>query len=400
MWRRSNPDEEAKTNAIKNRFATVLGLDLQNDKNGAASAPEHQSREEQLPSTRPATKTLANANSGLSSQKFDLQSSPAVVTPEPALVATQTPEITTDLHALTGILEPPETDCADRQLHADRTAIGTTLLVEEVPDRFSQKVEETPPERENHFGHTSTPEVVPNGKEISPALTMRAKGAPKAPGTPSLDVDTAVAELTRKSEELLDRQARLFEDTLTRIGNTTLSQAQASVHRTVSRLETYFAQAEEMKSTLEAILTRVSERAEDVAQRQASVLEEKVVRTSEQAISQAQENIRGQMANLAENAVRSFEEQISSLGKLMEARLKESFESSCKAQLDIMQQQAANFSEDLLNGFRKDSATVAHSLEELKSDTQRLEARVIEVMQGKFQKATEEIRSVLERVFK
>ncbi|MBV8550507.1 MAG: hypothetical protein JOY54_04350 [Acidobacteriaceae bacterium] len=293
-------------------------------------------------------------------------------------------------------------------------------------------------------------------------MTARLQDCSVAADAPQSTVETALIDLTRKSEELVDKQARLFEESLARIGSKSLSQAEASVRRAVSRLENCFAEAQELKSTMddslanlarkmteaaqgqinaleenlaniagqigtriqaeldpvatrmesyraqvqemdaafETTLTRFTQKMEEAAQGQTRSLEEKIASISEHAVSQAQDSFHGGMMQLREAAERSFEDRIACLSESVERHLKESFEAWSKAQLEIVQQQADKLSADLLGQLRAESETVVHHLHErLKSDAQLLETQTLQAVQGKLQKVMDEVQLTLGRAF-
>lgn len=188
-----------------------------------------------------------------------------------------------------------------------------------------------------------------------------------------LRVDTALIELTKKGDQLLEKQAKLFGDILTRIGEKSLCQAQANVNRTITRFETYLAQAEEMNSTLEATLKRFTQTIEETAQSQIRIIEERVARRSERIISQAEENPQSEMPQL-QKRIEVFQAEIAAVSGSLEARP--------KAQLENIRPKAGNFSADLLS--------YVHA---------ELEAWILELMQDKLQKISEEFSAGIARTF-
>ena len=105
----------------------------------------------------------------------------------------------------------------------------------------------------------------------------------------------------------------------------------------------------------------LKERRGAAAKAQAWLLDEKITKISEQAVSQAQESVQSGITQFRDTAAQSFEERIAAFGESVERRLKESFEAWSKAQLEIVQQQASKLSSDLLTrcaASRKASRTI------------------------------------------
>jgi hypothetical protein len=379
MWGKNKAAQEAQVNAIRNRFATVLGLTLNNQSDDeATSGLTSQALEE--PSAPVITATTANNESFVGG--IDPQDPPASEAPESVTPTTLNPGVEY-VQKSAEAFEPIEFEGPEIQIQPDITRIeAPSPAVQGVPLHLSHRTEEALPGPLRSSGQTVPNGLLQHRQPLLPGAATRAEDRPDASDAFRSNIEAALAELTRKSEGLIERQARLLEDMLTRAGDKTVSQAQASVHRTVSRFETYFAQAEEMKSTLEATLTRFGERTEESAKTQAKYFEEEIARISEQAISQAQESLRGEVIHLREAATHSFQHQLASAGESLERRLKESFEVWSKSQLEIIQQQVGNLSADLLSRVRIES-----------------EERIVEAMQGKLQKVTNELRSALERAF-
>lgn len=293
-----------------------------------------------------------------------------------------------------------------------------------------------------------------------PATAASVQNGAAKPGEVYSTVDAALTELTQKSDELVDKQTRRFEESLAEIGNKTLSQAEATVRRSVSRLENcvaeaheagltmdesltslaqkmtqaaqgqisgleenlgkiaeqigsrlqaefgplasrvegYRTQTQEMTATLEGALARFTQGTEETAKRQARLFDEKLAKASEQAVSQVQESVQSGIAQLRETAAQSLEQQIASLGETIEKRLKENMEAWSKAQLEIIQQEASKLSSGLLNQARAESEDIAQSLQaRLKSEAQILETKTLEAMHGKMRRITDEFRSIFER---
>ncbi|MBV9265071.1 MAG: hypothetical protein JO061_02770 [Acidobacteriaceae bacterium] len=85
--------------------------------------------------------------------------------------------------------------------------------------------------------------------------------------------ENELADLSAKSERLLEERARLFEEKLVAIVNKTLSQSEANVHKTVSRLESSFAQAKEIQSSLGDSLACLTKQAMEAVQTQTKTVE-------------------------------------------------------------------------------------------------------------------------------
>ncbi len=482
MWGKAKVDEDATAKAIRNRLVTVLGLDgsefrdgacLPDDPSSSSIGKSHESDSElafapigqafEKPSALVGTAAVASTE--FLPGPVDREQLAVCAVQEPVVPSTPNPSVTAPAQRSADGPGRSNFDSLEIQIRPALTGIETTrppmhtmLARLSQNTRLGPNAEDGPhgqlEQKDQHngfFGQIDTPNGPAgpqNGHVTSDALQST--------------VETALTDLTQRSEEIIERQARLFEQSLARIGTKTLSQAEASARRTVSRLEnccaeaqeveltmdeslanvarkmteaahgqinvleenlakiaeqigsriqaefepmtkrveTYRAQAQEMSSSLETTLTRFTQRAEETAKGQARSFEEKVAKISVQAISQAQESFDSGITQLRETTAQSFEDRITSLGDTVERHLKENLEAWSKAQLEIVQQQASKVSADLLSRVRSDSESIAQQLyERLKSEAQLLESKTLGNMQGKLQKVTEEFHSILQRTF-
>ena len=115
-----------------------------------------------------------------------------------------------------------------------------------------------------------------NGKAVTSFPAPATYVGPRHP-TPAEErygiVEKQLDDLSAKSEELLEERAKLFEEVLAAIVNKSLSQCEATVHRTVSRLETSLAQAKEIQSSLGESLASLTRQAMEAVQTQTKTLE-------------------------------------------------------------------------------------------------------------------------------
>lgn len=495
MWGRSKADEIAKTTAvIRNRYATVLGLDLEEHPDGSSPDAPLGREDHDEPTSRSKPRTVAET------------SPPAGV-------------------VLAGA-SAPLSHKTDPQ-HARHGAGPESLIPNALtPEHTSQNTEERPPDPFTTFEQNTNDDTSSLRRTLLLSGTTPAQDRSESPDALQSTVDAALTQLTEKSDELLDTQAKLFEKTVAQIANQNSAQAEERVRETLSRLEAYLAQADEMKltmdenlahlakhtteaaqvqskvleenltqitqqiasrlqeelapmasrfesyraqadqmhATLETALTSFTQKTEETAQIQARSFEEKIAHLSEQTLSQAQESLHSDITQARETAAHSFEEQMTvladrlyaerqdrmlaelertseelsgQLGKQIEQRceaslqealqvledrlltestrretsetpasgnraapLPENFAAWSKAQLAVLQQQAGDLSTHLLDQVRAESQAIAQQLQDrLKTDTQFLETRIVETLQGKLQTLTDEFRSLAERAF-
>jgi hypothetical protein len=289
------------------------------------------------------------------------------------------------------LLQSVEFDCSKIQMHSDLSGLeALSAAVRAMPERLTQKAEEVLSRHlktEQTAIATSKPEATPSG------LANAAQQCP----VPSHELRRIPGdELAALSERLLDEQAKLFEEKLVSIATKALSQSEASVHTTVSRLEGYFAQAkqleskmsesladharqametlqmqtkllegdvskivgliesqitaglepvvnrirehraqaEEVNSTLETSLTRFAQKTADAALVQTQFFEEKVAMISERTISEAQKNLEGRMAQMREIATHSFEGEFIALSERLQRSHLESLHMSLETMFE------------------------------------------------------------------
>jgi hypothetical protein len=333
MWGKTKKRQDVDANQAKDRLVSMLGLD-----------PDEHEPASELASRMP----------------FEILTEPAPATAS----SKRTPA---------EVFEPAAVDPSAIETDLDSAGIAAlSAAVRALPERLAQKTEEA---------LMGTPMEAP-----SPTA-----GAPQVP-VPLEDLRRIVADelagLSEKSDQLLDGQAKLFEEKLAGVANRALSQSEASVHRTVSRLEAFFseakqiestmgesvanlareatealhqqnkilqtdlsqlasliesqvtvglepvtgriqnyrAQAEEVSSELEARLTRFAQKTAEAGLAQTQLFEEKIAAISEKAVSEAQITVEHRMAQLRETAMRSLEDEIASLSARLERSHLESFE--------------------------------------------------------------------------
>lgn len=494
MWGRGKTEEIAKTTAvIRNRYATVLGLDL--EEHPDSSSPDGSlGREDHQPASKSKLQALAE--------------------PSPPASAVLAGASASFLH---------KTDPQPARHGAGPESLIPNALT---PERLSQDSEERPPDPLTTFEQHANDYTSSLRRTLLLNGTTPAQDGSVSPGALQSTVEAALTYLTEKGDELLETQAKLFEKTVAQIANQHPSQAEERLRETVSRLEAYLAQADEMKltmdenlanlakhtteaaqvqskvleenlteitqqigsrlqqelapmasrledyraqvdqmhATLETALTSFTLKTEEAAHQQARSFEEKIAHMSEEALSQTQDSLHSEITQLREAAAHSFEEQMTAvadrlyaerhdrmlaelqrtseelggqLGKQIEQRceaslqqalqvlqdrllaestrletsetpvtgnsaapLPENIEVWSKRQLAVLEQRAGDLSTHLLDQVRAESQAIAQQLQDrLKTDTQFLETRIVDTLQGKLQTLTDEFRSLAERAF-
>lgn len=311
-----------------------------------------------------------------------------------------------------------------------------------------------------------------NGKAVTslPAPTTYVGPRHPAPAEERHGIaEKQLDDLPAKSEELLEERAKLFEEVLAAIVNKSLSQCEATVHRTVSRLEASLAQAkeiqsslgeslasltrqameavqtqtktlegdlskvaqliesqvtaglqpvtnrihecraeaEEVQSTLQANLARLTHEAAEAVSVQAQSFEQKVAAISEQAAGQAHKTLESRMSQLQESSLHSLEDQIRAAAnhlqrshlESLQRGLDDSFESS-RANIQLVQQGLSSFSADILNQMRSESENIARNFhQQLQSDAQAVAASMVATMRSRLQKLADEFGKMFEGAF-
>jgi hypothetical protein len=388
MWGKAKIDDEETAKVASSRLITVLGLD-HSEVRDRVSSPVRASGSEPINAGVRTPGSPIHAMEQRPSQREDGTDRGLETPSGQKSQGDMSFHQTSRVGAATCVQDAPRR--AD-ELHA---------TVEDALTELSQKSETLVEKRARQFEESLSRIGTKTLSEVdatAPRTASRLENCVAETDGMELTMDESLANLARKMTEAAHGQISILEESLANIAEQVGSRIQREFEPLAKRVENYHAQAEEMNSNLESALARFTQRAEDAAKAQAWLLDEKITRISEQAVSQAQESVQSGITQFRDTAAQSFEERIAAFGESVEKRLKESFEAWSKAQLEIVQQQASKLSSDLLSQVRSESENIAHYLHaRLKSDAQLLETKTFDGMQSKLQKVTEEFRSVLER---
>lgn len=424
MWGRVKKSQGIEENPVRERLASLLGLDL--EESGGASSPggtfrgtellpkgESKSAPELKGQNSPKSEPLPNsASADYPPSGFDLEHLPEGWTSESNTAAGSGSKAT--LHepkpaktlALDSSAEQNQPDLAGPQ--ALSAAIGA------LAERVSQ--------------HTSETAMRPARQQAT--TETFAESAPSDMTSP-------------ESQRLLEQQTKLFQEQLAGIVNKTLCQSEATVHSSVSRLEAYFAQAKQIESAMDEKLANVTRNAVQAVQTQTKILEGELSKTAEQVGSQiaaALEPVKDWLRTyraqadeinsaletsltrftqktaeaalvrtrlFQENLAAISEQAISQAQQNLQSRLMElrevgerSLEDSMNSLSERLRQESDSFSTKFLDQMRaKSKETVSELHDRFKSDTEALEAKMVETVQGRLQKLTGEFRSIFDGAF-
>lgn len=150
-------------------------------------------------------------------------------------------------------------------------------------------------------------------------------------------------DLSAKTEHLLEERAKLFEEALGAIVNKTLSQCEATVHRTVSRLETSLAQAKEIQSSLSESLASLTRQAMEAVQTQTKTLEGDLSKVAQLIESQVTAGLQPVTHRIHECRAEAGEVQATLQANL--ARLTQDAAQAVSAQTQSFEQKVAAISE-------------------------------------------------------
>jgi hypothetical protein len=288
MWgKRSTKEREdqEKAIALKTRLVSVWGAE--SDRKVAESPLEA--------AETPATAGYAedqDADSGTAHAVSNLKSTTlAATTPPPAEARGSEGE------------EPPAALDATLSRVAQRSKV------------MNRRLSSTPLSLGLHEPARAVPPKQTNGE-------MAATTDPAASRRPDAAQVTTASGSTHSAwnaEYATETQLKIFEENLTRIASKIVSQAQASMHRTVARLESSLAQVEEMNSSIDASFASFSRRTGEVADARARAFEDSLARMCEQTVSEAHASLQDEVADSAESLGRSLEQQIASFTERLRA---------------------------------------------------------------------------------
>src|SRR5207249_10726479 len=196
-----------------------------------------------------------------------------------------------------------------------------------------------------------------------PSAIARLQNCPTPSDELHLNVKHALSDFTRKCEESVERQSRIFKEKVARIGDDTFSQAQSNAHNVVLRLETYFAQAEEIKSSIDESLANLARKTREAADAQTDILEESVGKITEQIRAV----IDGRLDSVT-SRVEGYRAQFEEISSALEAKLTSFIQTSEQA----AQKQACLFDARIASTSEQ-AISLAH--ENLRTEIMRVQAR-------------------------
>ncbi len=150
-------------------------------------------------------------------------------------------------------------------------------------------------------------------------------------------------DLSAKSDQMLEERAKQFEEALAAIFNKTVSQCEATVHRTVSRLETSLAQAKEIQSSLGESLANLTRQAMEAVQTQTKTLEGDLSKVAQLIESQVTAGLQPVTNRIHECRAEAEEVQATLQANL--ARLAQEAAQAVSAQTQSFEQKVAAISE-------------------------------------------------------
>ena len=164
---------------------------------------------------------------------------------------------------------------------------------------------------------------------------------------PVLIPERELTDLPAESQRLLEERTKLFQDQLGGIVNKTLCQSEAAVHSSVARLETYFAQAKQIESTMDEKLANLSRSALQAVQTQTKVLEGEMSKIAEQVGSQITAALEP-----ATSWIQNYRAQADEINSALEASLKRFTQKAAEAALlrtRLFQESLATISEQVVS---------------------------------------------------
>lgn len=247
-----------------------------------------------------------------------------------------------------------------------------------------------------------------NGKAITTVPTAATHVPPRHPA-PAEErhgiAEKQLAELSAQSEQLLEERAKLFEEVLAAIVNKTLSQCEATVHRTVSRLETSLAQAKEIQSSLGESLASLTRQAMEAVQTQTKTLEEDLSKVAQLIESQVTAGLQPVTNRIRECRTEAQEVQVTLQANL--ARLAQEATQAVSVQTQSFEQKVAAISEEAAGQARKAfesrmsqlQESGLHSLEDqIRAVADRLQRSHVESLQRGLDDTFESSRANIQRV--
>jgi hypothetical protein len=232
MWRKRDEDREAKAKAT--RLASVLGVELDED-DTQKGKPEQKGSETSQTRTATSVSSLTEAE-GKNARPLEERSHNAGKT------------------SGRGAARRGEKDV---QAHAP--GAGAPSVSNDVP--------------------RTTPHRSFTGGQDSPANEVYAA------------LDAALTNFAWKSDEAAEKKLKLFEENLLKTAGKIVAQVQTSLLSTLSPLEHFSSEADQMKSAFDASLDNFAKNTEEAARAQAVVFEETLGKISRQLVSEAQQGL-------------------------------------------------------------------------------------------------------------